>query len=152
MLAVFLEQVPVPEPARCLQADDLLRYVAPAMSMSAADPANDSPDSSTSWPLSTQACKCAECMRPDSYALVFTAGKTLTVHAVAHACAKEARDAASPPVLLSINCMTLQAPSHVFRRILDGLNASRQTASSADSFVRPGGSHPCFALDILSPG
>ena len=79
-------------------------------------------------------------MRPDFYALPFTAGKTLTVHAVARACAKEALDAASPPVLLSINCMTLQAPSHVFRRILDGLSASRQTASSVDSFVRPGGS------------
>lgn len=91
-------------------------------------------------------------MRPDFYALPFTAGKTLTVHAVARACAKEALDAASPPVLLSINCMTLQAPSHVFRRILDGLSASRQTASSVDSFVRPGGSLHCLALGILSPG
>ena len=77
------------------------------------------------------------------------AGKTLTVHAVARACAKEALD---PPVLLSINCMTLQTPSHVFRRILDGLSASRQTASSVDSFVRPGGPHSCLALNISVPG
>ena len=151
MSAVCLEQVPVPKPSRCLQADDLLRsmkllcshhqLLTVLIQLSV-----------TADPGPRQASECAESMRPDSYAVPHTAGKTLTVHAVARSCAKEALDTASPPVLLSINCMTLQTPSHVFRRILDGLSASRQTASSVDSFVSPGGPHPCLALDISLPG
>lgn len=54
------------------------------------------------------------------------------MHAVARACAREAQD---PPALLSINCMTLQAPSHIFRRMLDGLNASQP---AGDLFICPG--------------
>ena len=84
--------------------------------------------------------------------MLHAAGKTLTVHAVARACAKEALHAASPPVLCFINCMTLQAPSHVFRRILDGLSASHPTACSVDSAVRPGRSDDCLALDVSSSG
>ncbi|CAL5228465.1 g11605 [Coccomyxa viridis] len=64
-------------------------------------------------------------------------GKTLTVHAVARASARQAVDPTAAPVLLSINCMTLQTPSHIFRRILDGLNTP-QLACPADAFVCPG--------------
>ena len=45
------------------------------------------------------------------------------------------------PTLLSINCMTLQAPSHVFRRILDGLTAPKPMGCPADTFVCPGARH-----------
>ena len=74
-------------------------------------------------------------------ALLSAAGKTLTVHAVARASARQAADSTAAPVLLTINCMTLQSPSHIFRRILDGLNAPQLTCLPADTFVCPGACH-----------
>ena len=79
------------------------------------------------------------------------AGKTLTVHAVARGSARQATDPAATPVLLSINCMTLQTPSQVFRRILDGLSAPQLACCPADAFVCPGACHqdlPPYRIDL----
>ena len=54
------------------------------------------------------------------------AGKSLTVHEVALACARDEQllaGSACPcrPAVISINCMSLPAPGDVFQRLLDGL-------------------------------
>ncbi len=54
------------------------------------------------------------------------AGKSLTVHEVALACARDEQllaGSACPcrPAVISINCMSLAAPQDVFQRLLDGL-------------------------------
>ena len=79
------------------------------------------------------------------------AGKTLTVHAVVRSSARQATEPAATPVLLSINCMTLQTPSQVFRRILDGLSAPQLACCPADAFVCPGASQEMHCIQATLP-
>lgn len=81
------------------------------------------------------------------------AGKTLTVHAVARACCAEvaaAFDGAPPPVLLSINCMSLANPTAVFARILAGLDAACSGVAGAKSGSRR--ASLCGSDGIIRPG